>query len=385
MAENDIYNSKGRYQRLKRSIKEFYSKGKKSKNGKYYPLNKSNIKYFDKLISNFEFTDISYINRNKKLQYFKQILSYTKKNLKDINDNDDRDEINKIIARARKVFSEKSIRYFISEFKTIWKILFPERDEKGREDESRMPYVVKHLSTKIDRSKQKERLDRISVKEYNDIIDALSFDSRVQFFCSLIYDSFGRPQEILYLKIKNVEIFDNYAKIRITEHGKEGTGLLRCINSFPYLIKHLKEHPNKNNPEAWLFCNKVGKTKYGQMTVFNANKIIKLACKKIGLNKPITGYSFKRNGISNARLDPNINDKDIQDRARWITSVQLQTYDITAQEESFRAELIRKGLINGDNFPKKEKISEINELKIQMLEMQDKFNAIISRIEELGK
>ncbi len=40
----------------------------------------------------------------------------------------------------------------------------------------------------------------------------------------------------------DVELHDNYAKVYLSEHGKEGVhGFLRCIDSFPYLVRWLEE------------------------------------------------------------------------------------------------------------------------------------------------
>jgi integrase len=316
--------------------------------GKYYCKNKDNMIYFDKLINFFEHegSHLSFINRITKINYLKVLTSLTKIELSEIESGDNRAEINKIVSKARNdIYSDDTMTYFIGDLKWLWKIFFPVKDGKGRINERETPYVVRHLSQKSDKSKQKAKKDRMTIDEYKKIINTLSDDTRIQFFCSLIYDSFGRPQELLYRKISDVQVFDNYAKIIISDHGKEGVGLLRCVDSFPYLLKHLENHPQKDNKNAWLFPVINGVNKFNQMSVASVNKKLRIVCKALNIDKPITAYSFKRNGISDARLNPKINDKQIQDRARWTTSKQLHTYDICGQEESFRSELIQRGLL----------------------------------------
>jgi hypothetical protein len=46
----------------------------------------------------------------------------------------------------------------------------------------------------------------------------------MQAYISLAVESLARPQELLYLKVRDVETHENYARISISEHGKEGIG-----------------------------------------------------------------------------------------------------------------------------------------------------------------
>ncbi len=63
------------------------------------------------------------------------------------------------------------------------------------------------------------------------------------------------------------------------------------------------------------------------------------------INLPhITAYSLKRNGVTHRRLRGD-SDKEIQSAARWTTTKQLHTYDIAEQKESYKIELIKKGLM----------------------------------------
>ena len=237
-------------------------------------------------------------------------------------------------------------KVFIINLKFIWRLLFSEKDEKGRIDESITPYVVRHLSSKIDKSRQKLRSDKLTYPEFEKLVKAFGTDMRMKAMITISLESLSRPQELLGRKIKDVELFDNYAKIYITEHGKEGTGFLRIIDSYQYLSEWLNQHPQKDNPEAYLFIT-TGKTNRNkQMRPITANKYIKQRCKEIGLNKPITLYSLKRNGVTFLRLQ-GADDLEIQHRARWTSTDQLKTYDLSTQEDSFKVELIKRGLVEG--------------------------------------
>ena len=182
--------------------------------------------------------------------------------------------------------------------KHIWKNLFPDKDEKGREDETMVPYVVRHLSAKIDKSREKLRNDRLNFDEYENIVGYFSKDVRLQCYVTLAQESLGRPQEILYIKIRDIQLYDNYAKLYISEHGKEGCGFLLCIDSYPFLIKWLEVHPFKNNPDAYLFITTTRQSPQRQLTPYTINMHLRNACEVLSIKKKITCYSLKRNGVT---------------------------------------------------------------------------------------
>jgi len=299
MAENDIYNSQRKYENLKQSIisGEFaLQPEKRPKHDKlsykrvYYCKNPENLKYFERLFPIFDAKDLSYIRRCRILQNLKLVVYATEEDLS----NCDRKSIDLIVAFMHKKYnSTKTKQDFIRDTKYLWKLLFPEKDEKGRYDETIMPYVVRHLSDRMDKSKEKLRNDRFTWEEFEQILNYFSLNPKMQAYLFLALESLGRPQEILYTKIRDIEIYDNYAKIWISEHGKEGTGFLQCIDSFPYVAKWYNQHPLKNDKNAFFFMNtNCKKCKYEQMSPVFINKMLKIACRKLNIHKSITPYSF---------------------------------------------------------------------------------------------
>lgn len=353
MAENDIYDSKSKYERFVKNYLEF---GKKPENrtnrvrgsykSKYFCQNKSNLKYFPVLFKFFGAKDLSYVRRIRLANTFKIICHASKKDLKDC----DRDDVNAIITFMHGVNkSIKSKQDFIIDIKFIWKILLPEKDEKGRIDDKLVPYAVRHLSGKMDISKEKRRNDKITIEEFEKLIKAFNQDIRLQAFLTLAFESLGRPQEILYTRIRDVEIYDNYAKIWISEHGKEGTGFLQSIDSFPYVVNWYNKHPLKHNPDSFFFINLGDFGKYEQLKPVTINKHIRNKLKLLKINKRVTCYSFKRNGVTFRRLRGD-SDATIQHTARWTSTKQLKTYDYSQHEDTFKIELVKRGLIKDKDY-----------------------------------
>ncbi len=344
MVEDDIYGNEKRYNRLKANLNHYLEPPNKSeRKRKYWIKYKGNLRHFKQLMRKFEARDNSYIRRLRLLRTFLIVNHVLDKDLETA----DRDDIDKVMAFAHGVNkSIKSKKDFVLDIKFIWKQLFPEKDERDRIDETLVPYAVRHLSSKIDKSKEKLRGDKFSYEEFEKLVKAFADDPRIQALLTISLESLSRPQELLGRKLKDVEMYDNYAKIYISEHGKEGTGFLRIIDSYFYLSQWLNKSPYsiKDNPEEYLFINTGRTNQFKQLKPNAVNKLIRERCKKIGINKPITLYSLKRNGVTLMRLRGK-SDLDIQHTARWTSTKQLRTYDLSNQEDSFRIELIKRGIV----------------------------------------
>ena len=339
MAQNDIYGSKERYEKFLANLNDI-TKKPKSKKRIYYCKNPGNILYFQKLAGHFEMKNISYIRRVRMFHVLKLLTYVTEKNLEKF----DRDDINKMVAYGHTTHKTiNSKRDFIKDLKCMWRVLFPERDHQARVDETLTPYVVRHLSRKIDRSKEKRRNDKLTWEEFQKLLNFFSEDEQMQAYLMFSVESLGRPQEILYTKIRDYEFHDNFARVMISEHGKEGTGVLQCIDSYPYIVEWYRKHPLKDDPNAFFFINKGKRKCHEQLKNNNINGRLRHALKLLAINKSVTCYSLKRNGVTFARLRGD-SDLDIQHRARWTSTKQLKIYDMSTQEDAFKLELQKRGL-----------------------------------------
>lgn len=285
MALDDIYKNKGKYERFVKNLDKLLEKPKDKKRT-YYCKNKGNLKYFNKLIRSFEVDDLSYIRRLTLMSSMKFLTYMVNCDLKDINGIEKED----IIIEMRKRFSRTILKKMPVDIRTIGKIIF---DEKG------IPEFFKNFKIKTDISRQTARKDKISFDEFDSIMKSFSNDLGMQAYLALAFESLARPQEICYTKIKDLEFYEQYAIVNISEHGKEGIKKLLSMDSFPYLLKMYNTHKDRKNKDSFLFLNKFGK----QLTPFAINKKLRLSCQKLGIDKPITAYSLKRFGVTIRRLN----------------------------------------------------------------------------------
>lgn len=369
-AGDDIYNSKEKYKRIRENLERFLLPPRKfcfgvpknwgvlssirvRGNRKYYIKNIKNIKHVRKLLAHKDAQGTSY---KRRIRLFQTLLLFLDAigdiELDKLVADSDRDTVNAAISFMRQRYCSSEQGKYVLDLKHIAKIIVPENDEKGRPDETVVPYTFRHLSSKVDKSKQTERKDKLDFEEVQRIIQYFRQDIRMQAYCALEYESVARPQELLYLRIKDVTLLDNCAQIQISEHGKEGTGLLQCFDSFMYVSRWLNEHPLRHDPDAFLFCNIGDTNRHGQLKIHTVNKHLKNARLALKIDKPVTAYSLKRNGISHRRLKGE-SDMDIQHAARWSSTKQLKVYDNTDQQDAFMVQQIKRGLIKPGEVPEK--------------------------------
>ena len=353
MAENDIYNNQELYYRFLESVgvkkNDLIRDGRQSIFYDVFQslnISQSNSLYFKRLATEFEKNDISYIRRLKYMRILKYVIESNKsKDIKKLN----RDDIDSFLVSALQSYKAKSSRQeLIRSIKYLWKTLIPEEDEKGRIDHTIVPYVVRHLKVTHynDKSREKRRKDLISYDDLTKLLNYFHNDIRLQAYIMIAFETLARPQELLYRRIKDLDMFENYAKLHISDHGKVGIGMVAIIDSYAYLLKWLDIHPRKDDPEAWLFSTTAKNKTFSQLTNANINKHLRIACKHLGI-KQITCYSLKRNGVTFRRLRGD-SDAEIQHIARWTSTKQLQTYDKSDQEDILKIQLAKRGLLKED-------------------------------------
>jgi len=351
-AQDDIYNNKTRYAKLRSNLTSYLTPPSQADNGKkgsrqYHIRNPANLNYFEKALMRVDSEGKSYIRRIQMCYALLILCHVVNKDLSKLS----REDVDEASAFARTRLKPTDHAKWVREIKYIARIVVPEKDNKGRIDDQIVPYAFRHLKSKVDRSTERKK-ETVSPDEAMGIIQWFRQDLRLQALLALAYESLARPQEILYLRNQDVKLFDNYSLISVSEHGKEGTKELLCTAkvSFPFVAKWYNEHPLRDKPDAFFFCNLGDTNKHGQMSPENVNKHIRDACKSLGINKRVSLYTFKRSGVSH-RLMAGESANLIRHTAGWSDIRRLKDYDHTEQKDTYLLELYNQGLVTDDKLP----------------------------------
>ena len=124
---------------------------------------------------------------------------------------------------------------------------------KGKDEE--VPKVIKWLKPKLGNHKHKLPEELLTAEEVERLAAATT-NARDRALLLVLYESGCRIGELLYLKLKNVQ-FDNYGGVLMV-NGKTGSRRVRIIASVQVLGRWLQEHPDRNNPDAYLWPARLG-------------------------------------------------------------------------------------------------------------------------------
>lgn len=72
---------------------------------------------------------------------------------------------------------------------------------------------------------------------------------------ALFWDLDARNHEISLLEIKDIRLRERYGEGSVPDTAKTGSGPILLTTSFPYIRDWLKEHPDRDNPNARLICS----------------------------------------------------------------------------------------------------------------------------------
>ena len=109
-------------------------------------------------------------------------------------------------------------------------------------------------------------------------------------FLTVLWETGARVGELGTLQLKNV-VFDEMG-CKILVNGKTGMRRIRIINSAPSLLEWINQHPNRSNPEAFVWVNRI--KRFGiLMTHRSIMRMLKLLGLRAGIKKPVNPHHFR--------------------------------------------------------------------------------------------
>jgi len=118
----------------------------------------------------------------------------------------------------------------------------------------------------------------------------------------VLYESGCRIGELVTLRLKHVQ-FDEYGAVLLVR-GKTGSRRVRIIASAPSLSCWLEQHPQRDDPESFLWLTKFSrmnenaqkneiKPNYTQLDYAGIRKFLQILAKRAGIRKRVNPHSFR--------------------------------------------------------------------------------------------
>jgi integrase len=262
----------------------------------------------------------------------------------------DKDDIESIVVAIMEKYSdngkENSVTSDFKRFLKIWFrfIKFGSRSFKkvGDPTETR-DIVTKKVETKV------ERLQLISPQEKKQLVNACT-NFRDKALIDTHYEAGTRIGEILSVQIKHIKIvrFGKGVYYELAVDGKTGARVITVKGTLNETLGHwLEMHPEKTNPEAYLFPSLKHIYKGNKLSYAASMRVLKTACKEAGI-RPLYWHLFRHSEAT--RAAQSMPESLLKKRHGWsATSKMASRYAHVTNEDANRAYLKTQGIDLEDN------------------------------------
>lgn len=139
---------------------------------------------------------------------------------------------------------------------------------------------------KIHNSKLPEEL--LTPDEIQDMVNAAK-NARDRAIITALYESNTRIGEFGSLRIKHIvfEIIRDTLTAVLIVDGKTGMRRIRIVQSAPYLQEWIRQHPNGDDPEAWVWINLSAKKSSQPITYPAFRLVLKKCAERAGIKKNV--------------------------------------------------------------------------------------------------
>ena len=159
-----------------------------------------------------------------------------------------------------------------------------------------LPEEVRWISLRVKEKDPRVTPDSLLLKEEFEAIVKATDNPRDRALVYVLFEAALRPGELLTMTVGNVEFKDKYCLI--TVNGKTGIKRIPLVTSFKPLLKWLEEHPNRDNPNAPLWCSLATNYKGERLSYRHFRLIIKRLARKARLKKDVWPYLFRHSTLT---------------------------------------------------------------------------------------
>ena len=245
------------------------------------------------------------------------------------------------------VVSEKPIAEWTKEgYKVALKRFFRWlRNKRKRQNPEETDWIeVKKIKTKIKPS------DLLSPDEVLLLLRARRAQHpRNRALILLLFETGGRPIEVLNLRIQDVS-FDRYgAKVTLCGKNIQGERTprpLRLIYSAQALANWISMHPGRENHNAPLFVSLSAPNALEPLSYDRTRLLLRLIAAEQGVTKRVNMYNFRHSILTRMACSKQLSDAEMKEFGGWSQSTQMfATYIHVSNEELDRRILQINGII----------------------------------------
>ncbi|WP_135611659.1 tyrosine-type recombinase/integrase [Methanococcoides sp. AM1] len=200
---------------------------------------------------------------------------------------------------------------------------------------------LEELSDKIKIRKVKRKLpdELLTADDIDRLINACQ-NQRDKAVISLLYESGARLGEMLSLQIKHLEPHDKGMYVQFPD-GKTGARRIMVVYSAMYMNQWIMNHPNRRDPESFLWCQ-IGGT-HEVLTIQSFRKLLKSAAKRAGITKPVNPHAFRH--AQATELAKDFTEQTLKRYLGWTADSKMAaTYVHLASKDVDEAVLKRAGI-----------------------------------------
>jgi integrase len=291
--------------------------------------------------------NISEIRRYFYIQRLRKLAELIPKNFLDPKKKDI-DRILDSLYNGPKVYKDWTIKNYVTMLKKFYRWHYK---SKG----AALPEYISDLNVKM-KNDTKAPEDLITRDEISSLV-ANSRNARDKALFSVLYDSGCRLGEIINMRIKDLSFDEFGAILKVT--GKTGFRQVRIVgDSIAYLRAWLDNHPQKNNLDAYLFCNLSEKIVGRNLTYSDVYSIFKKTAKRSGIKKRIHPHLFRHTRAT--ILASKVTEAPLESQMGWVHgSKQTRTYVHLSLRDQDNAILKAYGIkVNEDDSIKEDRPKE---------------------------
>lgn len=161
---------------------------------------------------------------------------------------------------------------------------------------------------------------------------------------AVLHETGCRAGEFLGIRIRDVEMKDNYAMLRL--YGKTGERRVPIIQCVPWVMRWLDEHPDKHNPAALMWVSKHNGFRNRPIRYVGLNELLKRVYRRAGINKRCNPHWLRHSRAT--LISPHYSEPVLCKIMGWtLGSVQVRTYVHIGAGQVEQAFLTNNGLSNG--------------------------------------